>query len=111
MFRIVRGISNLQTARVFYATDCASLDGIVAQDYELYLIEANYGEEEIQERMKRKLAAGEFSYESRAMESHLSREQARAWLAQNAAIGKSRVFYLHQHQDEEAAHDTLGTSL
>ncbi len=97
--------------RVFYATDCASLDGIVAQDYDLYLIEANYGEEEIQERMKRKLEAGEFSYESRAMESHLSREQARAWLAQNAAIGKSRVLYLHQHQSEEAAYDTLGTCL
>ena len=51
--------------------------------------------------MKRKLEAGEFSYESRAMESHLSREQARAWLAQNAAIGKSHVLYLHQHQSEE----------
>ena len=86
---------------MFYATDCASLDGIVAQAYDLYLIEANYGEEEIQERMKRKLEAGEFSYESRAMESHLSREQAHAWIAQNAAIGKSHVLYLHQHQSEE----------
>ena len=97
--------------RVFYATDCASLDGISARYYDLYLIEANYGEEEIRERMRRKLEAGAFSYESRAMESHLSREQARAWIAQNAAIGKSHVLYLHQHQDEEAANDTLGTSL
>lgn len=96
---------------IFYATDCASLNGVSALAYDLYLIEANYGEEEIRERMKRKLEAGEFSYESRAMESHLSREQARAWLAQNAAIGKSHVLYLHQHQDEEAANDTVGTSL
>lgn len=87
--------------RVFYATDCASLDGVSALAYDLYLIEANYGEEEIQERMKRKLEAGEFSYESRAIESHLSREQAHAWIAQNAAIGKSHVLYLHQHQDVE----------
>ena len=87
--------------RVFYATDCASLGDIEARGYDLYLIEANYGEEEIQERMKRKLEAGEFSYESRAMESHLSREQAHAWIAQNAAIGKSHVLYLHQHQDVE----------
>lgn len=86
---------------IFYATDCASLNGVSALAYDLYLIEANYGEEEIQERMRRKLEAGEFSYESRAMESHLSREQARAWLAQNAAIGKSHVLYLHQHQDVE----------
>ena len=55
--------------------------------------------------MKRKLEAGEFSYESRAMESHLSREQACAWIAQNAAIGKSHVLYLHQHQDVEDRHE------
>ena len=87
--------------RVFYATDCASLGDIEARGYDLYLIEANYGEEEIRERMRRKLEAGEFSYESRAIESHLSREQAHAWIAQNAAIGKSHVLSLHQHQDVE----------
>lgn len=41
----------LRRNEVFYATDCGSLDGVEAKDYDLYLIEANYGEEEIQERM------------------------------------------------------------
>lgn len=86
--------------RAFYATDCGSLDGVSAPGYDLYLIEANYGEAEIQERMQKKLAAGEFSHESRVMDSHLSREQAAAWLAANAAPGKSKVLFLHQHESE-----------
>ena len=84
----------------FADTDCRSLDGISAPCYDLYLIEANYGEAEIQERMQKKLAAGEFSHESRVMDSHLSREQAAAWLAANAAPGKSKVLFLHQHESE-----------
>ena len=89
----------LHRNEVFYATDCGSLDGVEARDYDLYLIEANYGEEEIQERMARKLAAGGYAYESRCMESHLSREQAEAWLAANAKEGWSKVLFLHQHRE------------
>lgn len=81
----------------FYATDCASLDGVKARSYDLYLIEANYGEEEIRQRERRKIAAGEFSYEARAEATHLSREQADFWLAENATPGKSKVIYLHKH--------------
>ena len=76
-----------------------ALDGVEARDYDLYLIEANYGEEEIQERMARKLAAGGYAYESRCVESHLSREQAEAWLAANAKEGWSKVLFLHQHRE------------
>ena len=88
-----------QREAVFYATDCGSLDGVEAKEYDLYLIEANYGEEEIQERMARKLAAGGYSYESRCMESHLSQEQAEAWLSANAKDGWSKVLFLHQHRE------------
>ena len=84
---------------VFYATDCGSLEGVEARNYDLYLIEANYGEAEIQERMARKLETGGYAYESRAMESHLSREQAMEWLCENAKEGKSKVLFLHQHQE------------
>lgn len=87
---------------IFYATDCGSLDGITARGYDLYLIEANYGEEELASRQARKLAAGEFSYESRAAATHLSQEQADAWLAENADAGRSKVLYLHRHQESEA---------
>ena len=89
----------LHRNEVFYATDCGSLDGVEAKGYDLYLIEANYGEEEIRERMARKLAAGGYAYESRCMESHLSREQAEAWLAANAKEGWSKVLFLHQHRE------------
>ena len=49
------------------------------------------------EQPKEKLAAGVFSYESRAAVNHLSVEQAREWLTANAGP-QSRVIWLHQHQ-------------
>lgn len=82
--------------RLFYATDAASLDEISAKGYDLYLIEANHTEAELKERMEAKLAAGEFAYEFAAAQNHLSREQAEAWLAENAGPG-SRYQFLHQH--------------
>lgn len=85
--------------KALYATDTGSLEGIVARGYDLYMIEANHTEAEIAERIKRKTEAGEFVYEYRAAAGHLSKEKADAWLAQNAAPGKSRVVYLHKHED------------
>ena len=85
--------------RLFYATDAASLDEISAKGYDLYLIEANHTEAELQERMEAKLAAGEFAYEFAAAQNHLSREQAEAWLAENAGPG-SRYQFLHQHREK-----------
>ena len=87
--------------RILYATDTGSLDGIEAKGYDLYLIEANHTEQDIQERMERKLASGEFCYEYRAAVDHLSKEKADAFLAENAAVG-SRYIYLHQHKEREA---------
>lgn len=88
---------NNETA--FYATDTATLDGVSAPGFDLYMIEANHTAAEITERINRKLAAGEFVYEYRAAAGHLSKEKADAWLAQNATPGKSRVVYLHKHTD------------
>jgi len=93
---------SLGAERAFYATDCGTLDGIEAKNYDLYMVEANYDEDELAEREARKLSAGEFSYESRAAASHLSTKQVREWLAQNAEIGRSKVVYLHQHIEREA---------
>ena len=86
-----------------YATDTATMDGVTAKDLDLYMIEANYIESELEQRKRDKLAAGEFSYEDRAAASHLSREQAQAWLAENATPGKSRVVYLHEHNPRKDA--------
>lgn len=96
--------------KAFYATDCGSLTEIAAKDYDLYLIEANYDEDELAEREARKLAAGEFSYEARAAAAHLSTEQAKAWLAQNAEMYRSKVIFLHQHQEREENHVVRGPS-
>lgn len=86
--------------RLFYATDTGTLDGIQAKDYDLYLIEANHIQVELEQRLDEKRAAGEFAYEYAAAQNHLSQEQAMDWLAEN--IGPNgRVQFLHQHSEKE----------
>lgn len=83
--------------KAFYATDTSTLAGITAKDYDLYLVEANHLEEEIQKRISEKKANGEFAYEIRATRNHLSKEQCDAWFYEN--IGNGEYVYLHQHQE------------
>ena len=85
--------------KVMYATDTAHLDGITAKDYDLYLIEANYTEEDLQRRIKEKQEKGEYSYEMNAASRHLSKEQADAFLIENMGA-KARYEYLHGHIDK-----------
>lgn len=82
---------------LFYATDCATLDGIEAKDFDIYMIEANHTKKEIAERIAAKDAAGQYAYEREAERNHLSQEQAMDWLAQNMGANSKYVF-LHQHQ-------------
>ena len=84
------------TEKAFYCTDAGYLDGIHANEYNLYLLEANHGEQEITARTAEKDARGEYAYERRAAQNHLSKEQANAWLMDNAADW-SRIVYLHEH--------------
>lgn len=87
----------LPTGRVFYATDTGNLDGIEAPGYDLYLVEANYEDEEIQRRLAEKIETGEFPYEKRVLRDHLSKAQADAFIYQN--IGPNGVYvYIHQHE-------------
>lgn len=88
---------------LFYATDTGTLDGIEAKNYDYYLIEANHTRAEIEARIAEKQARGEFAYEYRAAQNHLSQEQAREWLAQNAGPN-SRYEFLHQHRESEVSH-------
>lgn len=81
---------------LFYATDTSTLDHIEAKNYDYYLIEANHTRAEIEARIADKQARGEFAYEIRAAQNHLSQEQALDWLARNAGP-KSRYVFLHQH--------------
>lgn len=85
--------------KVFYATDTGNLNGIQAPHYDLYMVEANYDEQEIQERIKRKKERGIYAYEYKAMENHLSKEQCDSFIARN--IGQTgQYIYMHRHEEE-----------
>ena len=83
--------------KIFYATDTGNLNGITAPDYDLYLLEANYGAEEIKKRLDDKKANGEYAYEHRVMKTHLSLEQCNDFIYANIGAGGEYV-YLHQHE-------------
>lgn len=84
--------------KAFYATDTGSLSGVVARDYDLYLVEANFKSDELKARMDAKIETGEFPYEKRAMKYHLSEEKCNDWLYRNMGRN-SEYIYLHQHID------------
>lgn len=98
---------------LFYATDTGTLDGIVAKDYDLYLIEANHTRADLEARVAAKHAAGTYAYELEAAQNHLSREQAEDWIYQN--IGpRSRYVFLHGHTEKnggETEDGCVGTSI
>ena len=77
---------------VFYATDTATLDGIEAKGYDLYMIEANHVKEELEARRDAKVTAGEYAYEFNAARNHMSREQAEDWLPADGAEQQICVF-------------------
>lgn len=82
--------------KIFYATDCNNLDGIDAPNYDLYMIEANYEDEEIQERIAEKEANGQYVYEYQVLQNHLSKQKADKFIGENAGIN-SKFVYLHGH--------------
>lgn len=85
--------------RAIYATDTSHLQGITAKNYDLYLIEANYDEEELQERIRLKQGTGEYIYENRVINTHLSKDQADAFLLENMSEDSEYV-YLHCHKEK-----------
>lgn len=107
--RLVHNVPNcgyklsIRGERLLYATDTGTLDGIEARGFELYMIEANHTQEEIEARLQAKEASGEFAYETAAMQNHLSQEQALEWLAENMGP-HSRYIFMHQHQERGEGH-------
>lgn len=86
--------------KAIYMVDTGTVAHIEAKGYDLYLLERNHEETEIADRLARKIAAGEYAYEARAAATHLSEEQAIAWLAENAGPN-SRYQFLHQHSQKK----------
>lgn len=87
----------LHGEKIFYATDCNNLDGIDAKGYDLYMVEANYEDKEIQERIAEKKATGQYCYEYQVLNNHLSKKKADEFIIANAGEN-SRFVYLHGHE-------------
>lgn len=83
-----------------FATDTGYIDHIEAKDFDWFFLEANHEQAEIEARIAEKQARGEFAYETRAAQTHLSLEQAMDWIARNAGP-QSRYVLLHQHKEGE----------
>ena len=88
--------------KAIYAVDTNKIDHIEAKDYDLYLIEANYtDEEELENRIKQDYDNGlTFSHYERVKHTHLSRQKAYNWLQKNMNKDSEFVF-LHEHVDRE----------
>lgn len=86
--------------KVFYATDTKTLDGISAKNYDLYLIEGNYDEKEMEERIRTKEEAGNYIYEYRAKNNHLSKQAATDFLLRNMGDSSEYIF-MHEHEERE----------
>ena len=86
--------------KVIYCTDTNNLNGITARNYNLYLIEANYEDEEIKERIRQKKENGEYAYERSVLKNHLSKKKCDDFIYKN--IGANGVYvYMHCHTDKE----------
>ena len=85
--------------KVIYMTDTKTVEGISAKNYELYLVEANYKEKELEERIKQKQLQGDFTYEWRVKDTHLSQEQCVEFLLNNMGENSEYVF-MHQHVEK-----------
>ena len=73
-----------------------TVEGIVAKNYDLYLVEGNYEEEELEQRIKQKQEEGLYYYESRVRNTHLSKGQATDFLLNNMGENSEYVF-MHEH--------------
>jgi hypothetical protein len=84
--------------KMIYATDTNNLNGINAWHYDLYMIEANYEESDIQERIRQKKENGEYAYEYQVLKNHLSKEKCDDFIYRN--IGGNGIYiYMHMHKE------------
>lgn len=66
--------------KIIHATDTVKIDHIEAKGYDLYAIEHNYDEEELNLRILEKAKEGVFIYEVRSKDTHLSFQKAEDWI-------------------------------
>jgi len=81
--------------KTFHATDTFTLEGLTAKDYDLLAIEHNYNEETIFKSIENIEKNGGFAYQTGAINSHLSEEQARDFIFKNRKES-TQVVRLHE---------------
>lgn len=91
---------HFQSGKAIYATDTNNLHGITARRYDLYMIEANYEDDVIQEKIRKKKENGDYAYELQVLRNHLSKTKCDDFIYKNIGPGGSYV-YMHCHEDEE----------
>lgn len=80
--------------KVFYATDTNTLEGTTARNYDLYLVEGNYeNNEELHNRSHNDY------YENRVKNTHLSKEYTTKWLLENMS-DFSKYKFMHEHKEK-----------
>ena len=81
--------------KLIYCTDTNTLDGIQAKNYDVYLVEGNYkNEEELRSRSDNEY------YCERVLRTHLSREYATEWLLKNMG-NNSKYEFMHKHRERK----------
>lgn len=87
------------SGKAIYATDTNNLNGVSARHYDLYMIEANYVDEKIKERIDSKKINGEYAYELNVLKNHLSKAKCDNFIYKNIGAGGQYV-YMHQHRED-----------
>lgn len=90
--------------KILYITDTNTLDGISAKNYDLYLVEANYDDIELKNKIENKIENEEFAYEIRVEKTHLSKKQCNEFFIENAKTD-SVLIYMHEHKEKEVQDD------
>ena len=83
---------NIEGEKIIHATDTATLEGIEAKGYDIYAIESNYSESNIDELIAK------YPYKAEARETHLSEEQCNEFFMSNKK-GGSKLIRLHQSKN------------
>lgn len=93
--------------KIIYATDTNNLNGIVAKDFDLYMIEANYEDEEIERRIREKKENGEYAYEAQVLKNHLSKAKCDDFIYKNIGVNGQYV-YMHRHEERMRGNELFG---
>lgn len=92
---------DLKPIKIYYATDTYKLDYLdCLRGLDYYFVEKNYNEEEIKKRIEEKELNGEYVYEKRVLNSHMSEEEINKFLLE-MMNDNSQYVYCHQHIERE----------